>query len=72
MIDKALMFTTEELWRLKKRQLLSLCEYWELDGVKMKWTKAEMIDTILEYFKEQEVPPEMSVRVRRIYEQNQQ
>jgi hypothetical protein len=77
-------YTKEELQEVTKARLYDLAEYYDLD-VSYRLKKDEMIDVILEYMnkhipeiEEEEKPdttsdddlPEMSVRIRRIYEAN--
>ena len=65
------MFTKEELNRLLKTQVINLAKYYGIDA-NMKMRKGDVIELILDYGqkqKEADEPP-MSVRVRRIREQN--
>ena len=65
------MFTKEELNKLLKNQVVNLAKYYGIDA-NMKMLKGDVIELILEYGKKEEEAnePPMSVRIRRIKEQN--
>ena len=65
------MFTEKELNNLLKVQVINLAKYYGIDA-NMKMRKGDVIGLILEYGrkKEEADEPPMSVRVRRIKEQN--
>jgi len=63
------MFTKEELNKLLKNRVVNLAKYYGIDA-NMKMLKGDVIELILEYGKKEEDEPPMSVRVRRIKEQN--
>jgi len=63
-------FTQEELQLLTKDQLKRLCKYYDIE-VFRSWTKAKLIEVILEYLKPvedfaEDIP--MSARIKRIYQ----
>ncbi len=65
------MFTEKELNKLLKLQVINLAKYYGIDA-NMKMLKGDVIGLILEDRRKQEEAdePPMSVRVRRIKEQN--
>ena len=68
------MYSQEQLDSLTKKRLLDLSEYLEVPNVYKSMKKGEVIEAILEYMKPEvveELPP-MSVRVKRIYESQQE
>ena len=68
------MYSYESLEVLTKKRLLDLSEYLEVPNVYKSMRKGEVIEAILEYRKSEvaeELPP-MSVRVKRIYESQQE
>ena len=63
------MFTKEELNKLLKMQVSNLAKYYGIDA-NMRMLKGDVIELILAYGKKEEDEPPMSVRIRRIKEQN--
>ena len=65
------MFTKEELNKLLKNQVVNLAKYYGIDA-NMKMLKGDVIELILEHGKKEAEAnePPMSVRIRRIKEQN--
>jgi len=63
------MFTEKELNALLKTQVVNLAKYYGID-VNMRMLKGDIIKAILEYHQEKVKEPQMSVRIRRIKEQN--
>ena len=65
------MFTKDELNKLLKRQVVNLAQYYGIDA-NMKMLKGDVIELILEHGKKETEAnePSMSVRIRRIKEQN--
>ena len=66
------MYSQEQLESLTIKKLLDLSKYIEVPNVNKRMKKGEIIEAILEYRKSEvveELPP-MSVRVKRIKEQN--
>ena len=65
------MFTKDELNKLLKRQVVNLAQYYGIDA-NMKMLKGDVIELILEHGKKETEAnePPMSVRIRRIKEQN--
>ena len=65
------MFTKDELNKLLKNQVVNLAKYYGIDA-NMKMLKGDVIELILEHGKKEEEAnePPMSVRIRRIKEQN--
>lgn len=69
-MSEDLYFTKEELLRLKKKNLFRLAEFYGIE-IRMSWKKQRMVDAIYDHFPhdlDEAQYPEMSVRVRRIYE----
>ncbi len=64
-----MVFTREELDEMYKSQLITLAEYYGLEA-NMRMLKGDIIDKILGYELVEE--PQMSVRVKRIKELNQE
>ena len=62
-------FTHEELERYTKKQLITLCRFYNLP-VNPGMSKPQIIDILWNIVKPEENYPEMSVRIRRIYLQN--
>ncbi len=61
------MFTREELESYLKNNLITLAKYYNVvANIKMK--KGEIVDALLENTQAEVELPQMSVRVRRIYE----
>lgn len=64
------IFTEEELKSLKKKQLYDLALYYDLPVYK-SWKKKDILQSLLDYLfpevKEEDGLPQMSVRVKRIY-----
>jgi len=60
-------FTEYELEEMYRKQLFDLAYNLGLD-INRRTKKGELIERLLEYVPEEEEPPPMSVRIRRIYE----
>jgi len=64
------MFTEDDLNSMLKTQVFNLAKYYNLK-VSYKMLKGDIIEAILDYQRQpKEVQPPMSVRVKRIKEQN--
>jgi len=69
------MFTREELNDMYKDQLIKLAGYYKIEGFSKYWTNAQMVEVIYNYISPKEEVtelPQMSARVRRIYETNKE
>ena len=67
------MYSYEDLNALTKDRLIKLAEYTDVPDVNMKMLKGDIIEAIIEHMKPKVAEadqPQMSVRIKRIREQN--